>query len=138
MSDDPIRDLLGRSRVIAVVGLSSKPHRPSYGVSRYMQEAGYRIIPVNPNEREVLGEKCYARLEDIPVKVDIVDVFRRSEFVEPVVDSAIGIGAAAVWLQEGVIHDQATEKARTAGLEVVVDRCILKEHAKRFAQPSKK
>jgi hypothetical protein len=130
--------MLERSRVIAVVGLSSKPHRPSYGVSRYMQGAGYRIIPVNPNEREVLGEKSYARLEDIPVKVDIVDVFRRSEFVPPVVDSAIAIGAAAVWLQEGVIHEEAAEKARAAGLEVVMDRCILKEHARRFGEPARK
>ncbi len=138
MSEDPIRELLERSRVIAVVGLSSKPHRPSYGVSRYMQEVGYRIIPVNPNEREVLGEKSYARLEDIPVKVDIVDVFRRSELVPPVVESAIAVGACAVWLQEGVIHEEAAEKARAAGLQVVVDRCILKEHAKRFGQPARK
>ena len=93
MSDDPIRDLLEHSKVIAVVGLSSKPHRPSYGVARYMQTAGYRIIPVNPNEREVLGEKCYARLEDIPIKVDIVDIFRRSEFVPLLVESAVAIGA---------------------------------------------
>ena len=126
MSDDPIRDMLERSRVIAVVGLSAKPHRPSYGVSRYMQQAGYRIIPVNPNEREVLGEKSYARLEDIPVKVDIVDVFRRSEFVPPVVDSAITIGAPAVWLQEGVIHEEAAAKARAAGLVVVMDPFNLK------------
>lgn len=138
MSDDPIREMLERSRVIAVVGLSSKSHRPSYGVSRYMQEAGYRIIPVNPNEKEVLGEKCYARLEDIPVKVDIVDVFRRSEFVPPVVESAIAIGAPAVWLQEGVVHEEAAGKARAAGLQVVMDRCILKEHAKRFGQPARK
>jgi hypothetical protein len=138
MSEDAIRELLERSRVIAVVGLSAKPHRPSYGVSRYMQAAGYRIIPVNPNEREVLGEKCYARLEDVPVKVDIVDVFRRSEFVPEVVESAIGIGAYAVWLQEGVIHEEAAEKARAAGLRVVMDRCILKEHAKRFAESTKK
>jgi len=136
MSDDPIRDLLERSKVIAVVGLSSKPHRPSYGVARYMQSAGYRIIPVNPNEREVLGEKCYARLEDVPIKVDIVDVFRRSELVPPVVESAIAIGARAVWLQEGVIHEEAAARARGAGLVVVADRCILKEHAKRFAQPA--
>jgi len=136
MSDDPIRDLLEQSKVIAVVGLSSKPHRPSYGVARYMQSAGYRIIPVNPNEREVLGEKCYARLEDISIRVDIVDVFRRSEFVPPLVESAIAIGARAVWLQEGVVHEEAAARARTAGLEVVMDHCILKEHAKRFAQPA--
>lgn len=136
MADDSIRDLLERSKVIAVVGLSSKPHRPSYGVSRYMQSAGYRIIPVNPNEKEVLGEKCYARLEDVPIKVDIVDVFRRSELVPPVVESAIAVGARAVWLQEGVVHQEAEARARSAGLLVVADRCILKEHAKRFAQPA--
>jgi predicted CoA-binding protein len=113
MADDPIRDLLERSKVIAVVGLSSKPHRPSYGVARYMQSAGYRIIPVNPNEREVLGEKCYARLEDVPIKVDIVDVFRRSELVPPVVESAIAIGARAVWLQEGVIHKKPRRAPET-------------------------
>ena len=138
MSDDPIRDLLEQGKVIAVVGLSSKPHRPSYGVARYMQSAGYRIIPVNPNEREVLGEKCYARLEEIPIRVDIVDIFRRSEFVPPLVESAIVLGAHSVWLQEGVIHEGAAARARAAGLEVVMDRCILKEHAKRFTQPTTK
>jgi len=131
-SGDSIRDLLTRSKVVAVVGLSSKPHRPSYGVARYLQSVGYRILPVNPNEKEVLGEKCYARLEDVPMKVDIVDVFRRSEFVPPVVDTAIAIGAKAVWMQEGVVHEEAAARARAAGLEVVMDRCLLKEHAKRF------
>jgi len=129
---DPIGDVLSASRVIAVVGLSSKPTRPSFGVSRYMQEAGYRIIPVNPNEQQVLGEKCYRRLEDIPVRVDIVDVFRRSEFVPEVVKSAIAVGAKVVWLQEGVVHEEAAARARAAGLSVVMDRCILKEHAQRF------
>ena len=132
MNSDPIRELLARSKVIAVVGLSSKTHRPSYGVSRYMQSVGYRIIPVNPLEKEVLGEKSYARLEDVPVQVDIVDVFRRSEHVPPVVESSIAIGAKAVWLQEGVVHEEAAARARAAGLEVVMDRCILKEHARRF------
>jgi len=130
--DDPIRDMLARSKVIAVVGLSSKPHRPSHGVARYLQSVGYRVIPVNPNEKEILGEKSYARLEDVPVHVDIVDVFRRSEFVPPIVESAIAIGASVVWLQEGVIHEQAAARARAAGLEVVMDRCTLKEHAQRF------
>ena len=130
--DDPIRELLARSKVIAVVGLSSKPHRPSHGVARYLQSVGYKILPVNPNEREVLGEKSYARLEDVPVKVDIVDIFRRSERVPPVVESAIAIGARAVWMQEGVIHEEAAARARAAGLEVVMDRCLLKEHNKRF------
>ena len=104
--------------------------RPSNGVSEYMKRAGYRIIPVNPNETEVLGERCYARLEDIPEKIDIVDVFRRSEFVPEIVESAIAIGAKTVWMQEGVIHEAAAERARSAGLNVVMDRCILKDHRK--------
>src|SRR5713226_9489515 len=103
---DPITDLLKTARTIAVVGLSSKRHRPSYGVAEYMQSAGYRIIPVNPNERAVLGEICYPRLEDVPEKVDLVDIFRRSEIVPEVVESAIRIGARAVWMQEGVIHSE--------------------------------
>ena len=129
---DPIRDVLARSKVIAVVGLSSKPHRPSHGVARYLQSVGYRVIPVNPNEKEVLGEKSYPRLEDVPVQVDIVDIFRRSEFIPPAVEAAIAIGARAVWMQEGVIDEEAAARARAAGLEVVMDRCTLKEHAKRF------
>jgi predicted CoA-binding protein len=123
-----IPDLLRRSRTIAVVGLSSKKFRPSYGVAEYMQSQGYRIIPVNPNEAEVLGEKTYRSLEDVPEHIDIVDIFRRSEFVGPIVDSAIRIGANAVWMQEGVVHEDAAKKARDAGLAVVMDRCILKEH----------
>ena len=129
---DLIRTILTRSKVVAVVGLSSKPHRPSYGVARYLQTVGYRIIPVNPNEKEVLGEKSYARLEDVLIKVDIVDVFRRSELVPPVVESAIAIGARTLWLQEGVIHEEAAARARAAGLDVVMDRCLLKEHVARF------
>jgi uncharacterized protein len=124
----PILDLLRKSRVIAVVGLSSKRTRPSYGVAEYMKHQGYRIIPVNPNESEVLGEKAYARLEDIPEHVDIVDIFRRSELVAPVVESAIRIGANAVWMQEGVVDQPSARKAKAAGLAVVIDRCILKEH----------
>jgi uncharacterized protein len=120
--------LLKTSRTIAVVGLSGKRFRPSYGVADYMQRNGYRIIPVNPNETEVLGEKCYPDLEGIPERIDIVDVFRRSEFVPAIVDSAIRIGARAVWMQEGVVHEKAAEEARAAGLEVVMDRCILKDH----------
>ncbi len=129
---DSIYEILKSSRTIAVVGLSSRKFRPSYGVSQYMQAAGYRIIPVNPENTEVLGEKSYASLEEIPEKVDIVDIFRRSEFVPAIVDSAIRIGAKAVWMQEGVIHGEAAEKARAAGLFVVMDLCILKEHARRF------
>ena len=129
---DVILDILKNARTIAVVGLSSKHHRPSYGVAEYLQSVGYRIIPVNPHEKEVLGERCYAKLEDIPEKVDVVDVFRRSKYVPEVVESAIRIGAKAVWMQEGVIHPDAAERARQAGLAVVMNLCILKEHAKRF------
>jgi predicted CoA-binding protein len=123
-----IRELLTTARVIAVVGLSSKRSRPSHGVSLYMQRAGYRIIPVNPAEKEVLGEESRPSLDAVIEKVDIVDIFRRSEFVPEIVDQAIRIGAQAVWMQEGVIHEQAAAKARAAGLTVVMDRCILKEH----------
>ena len=123
-----IPDLLRASRVIAVVGLSSKRFRPSYGVAEYMQREGYRIIPVNPNETEVLGEKAYASLEDIPEHIDIVDIFRRSEFVAPIVESAIRVGASAVWMQEEVVDQAAADRAKNAGLSVVMDRCILKEH----------
>ena len=123
-----IRELLATAKVIAVVGLSSKKSRPSFGVSQYMQRAGYRIIPVNPNETEVLGEKAYASLDAVPEKIDIVDVFRRSESVPEIVATAIKVGAKAVWMQEGVIHEEAAAQARAAGLTVVMDRCILKEH----------
>jgi predicted CoA-binding protein len=122
--------LLRNAKTIAVVGLSSAPWRPSYGVSEYMQNAGYRIIPVNPKETEVLGETAYATLEEIPVPVDIVDIFRQSQFVPEIVDAAIRIGAKGVWMQEEIIHEEAAQKARDAGLEVVMDRCILKEHRK--------
>ena len=123
-----IDDLLSSSRSIAVVGLSHKRWRASYGVSEYMKRAGYRIIPVNPNESEVLGEKAYPDLDAVPEAVDIVNVFRRSEFVPEIVDAAIRKGARAVWMQEGVIHEEAAARARAAGLAVVMDRCILKEH----------
>ena len=122
--------LLRNAKTIAVVGLSSTRWRPSYGVSEYMQSQGYRIIPVNPKEAEVLGEKAYATLEEIPVPVDIVDIFRQSQFVPEIVDAAIRIGAKGVWMQEEVVHEEAAQKARDAGLEVVMDRCILKEHRK--------
>lgn len=115
-----------------MVGLSSNKMRPSYGVAEYLKHAGYRIIPVNPNEAEVLGERAVVRLEDIHEKVDIVDIFRRSEFVPPIVESAIAIGAKAVWMQEGVVNEAAAERARNAGLFVLMDHCILKEHARRF------
>lgn len=126
-----MEDLLRSAKTIAVVGLSNNRWRPSYGVSQYMQSNGYRIIPVNPNEQEVLGEKAYATLEEIPEQVDIVNIFRRSDQVPPIVDSAIAIGAKGVWMQEGVVHEDAARKAREAGLTVVMNRCILKEHSRR-------
>lgn len=132
--NDPIAKLLQSSKTIAVVGISDNPMRPSYGVSEYMQSRGYRIIPVNPNETEVLGEKAYATLDDVPGPVDIVDVFRRSESVPEIVDAAIRVGAKGIWLQEGVVHEEAAARARAAGLEVVMDRCILKEHRRMLAR----
>lgn len=123
-----IPEILKSARVIAVVGLSSDEFRPSNGVAAYMQSAGYRIIPVNPNETEVLGEKAYARLEDVPEKIDIVDIFRRPQFVRAVVESAIRIGAKSIWMQEGVVDEPSAKLARAAGLDVVMDRCILKDH----------
>jgi predicted CoA-binding protein len=127
-SDQQIKGLLQKAHTIAVVGLSSSRFRASYGVSQYMQSAGYRIIPVNPNEQEVLGEKAYARLEDVPEKIDVVDVFRRSEFVPEIVDAAIRVGAHAIWMQDGVVDEAAAQRARDAGLFVVMDDCILREH----------
>ena len=125
-----IAELLRTARTIAVVGLSNKRWRPSYGVSEYMQREGYRIIPVNPGVGEVLGEKCYPTLDAVPEPVAIVNIFRRSEAVPEIVDAAIRIGAKAVWMQEGVVHEAAAARARTAGLVVVMDRCLLKEHQK--------
>lgn len=127
-------NLLRSSRTIAVVGLSNRRSRPSHGVSEYMQSQGYKIIPVNPNEDEILGEKSLATLDDVREKVDIVDIFRRSESVPEIVDAAIRIGAKGIWMQEGVVHEEAAAKARQAGLEVVMDRCILKEHRKMLAR----
>jgi predicted CoA-binding protein len=121
-------DILRNYRIIAVVGISPNPMRPSYGVSNYMKRSGYRIIPVNPGHREVLGEKCYPSLDEVPEPIEIVNVFRRSEHVPPVVDAAIRKGAKVVWLQEGIVNDEAADKARAAGLQVVQNRCILKEH----------
>jgi uncharacterized protein len=129
---DPIADLLQRAKTIAVVGLSSNPLRPSHGVTAYLQSHGYRIIPVNPNIGECLGEKAYASLRDVPETIDIVNIFRRSEFVEAIVDEAIRLKIPAIWMQEDVIHEKAAEKARQAGIFVVMDRCILKEHRSRF------
>jgi len=139
---DPIADVLKRARTIAVVGLSDNPLRPSFGVSAYMQSHGYRIIPVNPRIKSCLGEKAYASLldipepniseEDNPEKIDIVNIFRRPEYVEEIVDQAIQSKVSAIWMQEDVIHERAAEKARKAGIFVVMDRCILKEHRARL------
>jgi predicted CoA-binding protein len=129
---DTIREILEQFQTLAVVGLSSKTTRPSHGVSAYMQRHGYRIIAVNPQETSVLGEKCYASLDAVPEPFEVVVIFRRSEFVPEVVEAAIRKGAKVVWMQEGVVHERAAERARAAGLKVVMDRCILKEHAKRF------
>ncbi len=125
---DSIPDLLKNSKTIAVVGLSNNPLRASHGVSAYMQMQGYRIIPVNPNCDFVLGEKAYNSLLDVPEKIDIVNIFRRPEFVPPIVDQAIQLKVRGIWMQEGVIHDAAAQKARHAGIFVVMDKCILKEH----------
>ena len=125
--DESINEILSSAKNIAVVGLSSNPYRSSFGVSESLQSSGYRVIPVNPNETTVLGEKAYARLEDVPGKIDIVDIFRRSEFVSDIVDSAIRIGARAIWMQEGVEDAEAAERARRAGIFVVMDRCIAKD-----------
>jgi hypothetical protein len=133
-SGDAILELLKKYKSIAVVGLSSNPTRPSFGVTEYMQCAGYRIIPVNPNEREVLGEKSYARLEDVPEKIEIVNVFRRAEDVAPVVESAIRVGAKVVWMQSGIENEAAAEKARAAGMVVIEDACILVEHRRRVGE----
>ena len=129
---DLITDLLKSAKTIAVVGLSDSPHRTSYGVSQYMQSQGYRIIPVNPTITESLGEKAYASLLDVPEKIDIVNVFRRSEFVPEVVEQAIQLKVGAIWMQEGVAHEAAAERARQAGVFVVMNRCILKEHLRYF------
>jgi len=129
---DPADKILRSARTIAVVGLSDNPRRPSYGVARYLQRVGYRIIPVNPNVVEVLGERAYATLSELPGPVDVVEVFRRSEFVGPIVDDAIAIGAGAVWLQDGVVDEAAAERARAAGLDVVMDDCMMRRHAAGF------
>jgi len=129
---DPLTALLQRAKTIAVVGLSDSPLRPSHGVSAYMQSHGYRIIPVNPNIREALGERAYASLLEVPEKIDIVNVFRRSQFVGEVVEQAIQLNIPAIWMQEEVINEPAAEKARKHGILVVMDRCILKEHRARL------
>lgn len=129
---DPIAELLRTAKNIAVVGLSDSPLRPSYGVATYMQSQGYRIIPVNPTLQSVLGEKAYASLSEVPERIDIVDVFRRSEFVPPIIEEAIRLKVPAIWLQEGVVHEEAAASARDHGIFVIMDKCILKEHRARM------
>ena len=124
-----LRRILTENRVIAVVGLSAKRHRPSYSVAQYLLEHGYRVIPVNPSYQEVLGQKCYPSLRDIPEKIDIVDCFRRSAEIVPIAEEAIAVGAKVLWMQLGVINEAAAKKARKAGLDVVMDRCIKIEYA---------
>ena len=119
-----ISEILRNAHTIAVVGLSGKRFRPSYGVAEYMQRAGYRIIPVNPREKQVLGETSYPNLEAVPESIDIVDIFRRSDFVLEIVEAAIRKGAKVIWMQEGVIHEDAAQRAMEAGLTVVMDRCM--------------
>src|ERR1044072_8694195 len=126
-----ISEILHTARTIAVVGMSGKRYRPSYGVAEYLKRSGYRIIPVNPMETSVLGEKCYPDLDSVPEPIDLVDIFRRSEHVPEIVEAAIRKGAKAIWMQESVIHEAAAARAEAAGLAVVMDRCILKDHRRR-------
>jgi uncharacterized protein len=129
---DPVTEVLKNAKTIAVVGLSASPLRPRHGVSAYMQSHGYRIVPVNPNIREALGERAYSSLLEVPEKIDIVNVFRRSQFVGEVVEQAIQLDIPAIWMQEDVVNEPAAEKARKHGILVVMDRCILKEHRARL------
>lgn len=127
---DIIEKIFAESKTIAVVGLSSNPARPSYSVARYLQSEGYKIIPVNPNEKEILGEKCYPDLESIPQVVDCVDIFRRSEEVGPIVEQAVKIKAKVVWMQDGIVNQEAAKKATDAGLTVIMDKCMYREHCR--------
>jgi predicted CoA-binding protein len=128
-SDDRLREILTEANTIAMVGASSNPERPSHGVMRKLLSAGYRVIPVNPNETEVMGQKAYATLSEVPVKVDIVDVFRRAEATPPFADEAVKIGAKVFWLQHGIVNEEAAAKASAGGLIVVMDRCIAVAHS---------
>jgi predicted CoA-binding protein len=133
-SNEEIDDILTDCKVIAVVGLSSNPSRPSYVVADYLKKKGYRIIPVNPTEKEILGEKCYSSLKDVPDSVDIVDIFRQPQFVMPIVEQAIEKKAKAIWMQEGIVNNEAALKAREHNLKVIMDKCILKEVRRRLIQ----
>jgi uncharacterized protein len=132
VQSDPITEILQRAKTVAVVGLSDNPLRPSHGVAAYLVDQGYRVIPVNPQIESALGEKAYASLLDVPERIDIVNIFRRPEFVEEVVDQAIQLKMPVIWMQEEVVHEKAAQKARQAGIFVVMDRCILVEHRARF------
>ncbi len=127
-SDNELKDILLSAKTIASVGLSSNPQKDGYGVDLYLKEQGYRIIPVNPTAKEILGEEAYPDLESVPVKIDVVQIFRKPEDVPPVVDSAIKVGAKVVWMQEGIVNEEAAQKARTAGLQVVMDACMRATH----------
>lgn len=128
--DSEIKELLSQAKIIAVVGCSSNPLRPSFGVSRFLQRLGYRIIPVNPNETEVLGERAYASLRDVPEKIDIVNIFRRPSHVLQVVEDALTKSVRCIWMQEGIVNLEAAQRAESQGIPVVMDRCILKEIAR--------
>ncbi|MGB7730261.1 MAG: CoA-binding protein [Candidatus Acidiferrum sp.] len=130
-AEDPVRELLRDSKSIAVVGLSSDVRRPSYEVASYLKGVGYTIIPVNPNETEVLGEKAYARLEDVPGRIDIVDVFRRAEFLPEIAEAAVAVKAKVLWMQLGIVNADAAERARAGGLVVVEDSCLFVEDRRR-------
>ncbi|MDP3183158.1 MAG: CoA-binding protein [Desulfobaccales bacterium] len=127
-SPEEIAAILKNYRVVAVVGLSADPSRPSYQVARYLQEHGYRIVPVNPGYKEILGEKCYPSLKDIPFPVEVVDIFRQPEAIEAIVSEALEVGAKVIWMQLGLINEEAARRARAAGLKVVMDRCLKIEH----------
>lgn len=137
-SDDEIKQILSTAKIIAVVGLSAKPEQYSYKVADYLKKQGYRIIPVNPTIAETLSEKAYPNLQDIPEKVDIVDIFRKPEAISEIVDSAIQIGVKVVWMQEGIVNNAAADKARNAGLKVVMDKCIMKQHKSIFGDKEAK
>jgi uncharacterized protein len=132
VQSDPITEILERAKTVAVVGLSDNPLRPSHGVAAYLLDQGYRVIPVNPQIESVLGEKAYPSLLDVPERIDIVNIFRRPEFVEEIVDQTIQLKVPVIWMQEEVVHEKAAQKARHAGIFVVMDRCILVEHRARF------
>jgi predicted CoA-binding protein len=131
-TDEEIREILAKSKTVAVVGLSDDPARASYRVASYLKDNGYRIIPVNPGVQEVLGKKAYPSVRDIPGPVDVVDIFRRPEFIPDIVEDAIRAGAKAIWMQEGLAHNAAAERARGAGLKVVMSKCMMKEHRRAF------